>query len=117
MGVDVNRRLMAKDVRFMVLTVLKHGQHLNLTARLFGVKCSTVKRVVTRFIKIISGHLDENCVERMKVMDRVTVQNGIKSFQEFLITQSMVRVLRFGRAIYPLATLRSKTCTFPGSTC
>ena len=56
----------AQDVLFMTLTVLKHGQQWNFTARLFSIKCSTFERLITGFLRMISETLFNLCVARVE---------------------------------------------------
>ena len=52
----------AQDVLFMSLTVLKRGQQWNFTARLFSVKCSTIERLITGFLRMILEYMYDICV-------------------------------------------------------
>lgn len=56
--------LTGKDMLFMSLCVLKHGQQWELTARLFKISCSTLERQVTRFLHNISEYIYEKFVKR-----------------------------------------------------
>ena len=46
-----------KDLLFMTLTVLKHGGHWDVLARVFKLKGPTFERMVTKFVALISDHL------------------------------------------------------------
>lgn len=51
---------------FMVLTVLKHVQQWDFTARMSGIKNSKLERVVTNFMKFIYDHLYAKFVQRLE---------------------------------------------------
>ena len=55
----------AKDVLFMILTVLKHAGQWDLLAHVFGLKAPTFERIVISMLKTISTFAYERYVESM----------------------------------------------------
>lgn len=100
----------------MVLTVLQHVQQRDLTARLFGIKSSTLERVVTNSVKIISDHLYEKCVQRLEKkwpMSRCRLE--LELFPRFDFARYVTDFI-FSQNSRPAENISEEKCTFPEST-
>ena len=74
----------AKDVLFMMMTVLKHGQQWDFTARLFKMKTCTFERIISGFINMLAPHLYETCVRKLEEKWTVAkLRSSNTTFQHF----------------------------------
>lgn len=56
-------RVSSRDAVLILLTVLRHEQQLDFTARRFGVSKNTFKRLIVGSVNAVLGHTYELCVE------------------------------------------------------